>query len=407
MQRQLTYLGLLGYVFIGTAAVLVPSIMPLITEDYSIAGLTLTTIGLLFPARAIGGILGNLLSGVASDLLGRQRLVWLSALLLAASFGLSTLAQPWLFFLVAFALVSAAQGALSTGINAMIADANQEARSRALNLLHGIYGVGAAISPLIIGYILGQGVAWRWTLAGTGLIWLLYGGLVYWLYGNGGKREGQGEEVKGHGSEGTGDENKTQSKALTLSMLWQAPFLAVALIAFIYNGVAYSLLNWVALFMQESAGFSIFASVSVISVFYAALTLGRFACTAFSESLGYARTLLLLAVVVTVTYPLVVMKGNSAVMILGVFCTGLGLSGLFPTALAYGSRLYPEQTGTLTGTLNVAMTLGAMIPPLWTGFLAEQWGFQTALGINFVMVPPLILIAFYLRQVEKTAEKTV
>ena len=46
-----TALGLTGYFFIGTAAVLVPSVMPFITSEYMATGLTLAAIGLIFPAR--------------------------------------------------------------------------------------------------------------------------------------------------------------------------------------------------------------------------------------------------------------------------------------------------------------------------------------------------------------------
>ena len=63
---------------------------------------------------------------------------------------------------------------------------------------------------------------------------------------------------------------------LNLKMLRAGPFLALFAIGFIYNGVAVSLLGWVAIFMQQSAGFSMLASVSMISVFYVALTIGRF-----------------------------------------------------------------------------------------------------------------------------------
>ena len=45
-----TALGLTGYFFIGTAAVLVPSVMPFITSEYMATGLTLAAIGLIFPA---------------------------------------------------------------------------------------------------------------------------------------------------------------------------------------------------------------------------------------------------------------------------------------------------------------------------------------------------------------------
>ena len=83
--RQQTNLGLLGYLFIGTAVVLVPSVMPSITDEFAATGLTLAAIGLLFPAREVGSILGNLLSGIGSDQIGRRRLVWIAALLLAAA----------------------------------------------------------------------------------------------------------------------------------------------------------------------------------------------------------------------------------------------------------------------------------------------------------------------------------
>jgi len=92
--------------------------------------------------------------------------------------------------------------------------------------------------------------------------------------------------------------------------------------------------------------------------------------------------------------------GNSLWVVIGVFLTGLSLSGLFPTVLAYGARLYPEQTGTVTGTLSVAMTLGSMAPPLWTGVIASLWSFQVALGVNYLMVLPLIFVALYLGRSE-------
>jgi FHS family glucose/mannose:H+ symporter-like MFS transporter len=384
--RLWTALGLTGYVFIGTAAVLIPSVMPDITAEFTATGLTMTTIGLIFPARAIGGILGNLLSGIGSDAIGRQRLVWLSAGLLAISLTLAALAKPWLLFLAGFVLVSATQAALSTGINAVVADANPAARAKMLNILHGIYGAGAAVSPLVIGWLLGLGVAWRWALGGTGLIWLLYGLAARWF--------DRSDAPVAQASTG---------QKLHLGMLREGWFMALFLIAFIYNGVAYSLLGWVAVFMQQAAGFSTFFSVAMISVFYVALTLGRFICAATAERLGYARTLLILAVGITVTYPLVVLELNSILAVVGIFLTGLSLSGLFPTSLAYGSRLHPTQTGALSGTLSVAMTLGAMAPPLWTGIIADQWSFQAALGINYIMVPPLIVIALYLGRLERQA----
>ncbi len=384
LSRRLTVLGLAGYLFIGAAAVLVPSVMPSIIEEFTATGLTLAAIGLIFPARSVGGIFGNLLSGVGSDVIGRRRLVWISALLLAATLALTAVAKLWALFVIGFVLVSTAQGALATGINALIADANREARAKALNILHGVYGAGAAVSPLIIGSLIQAGLPWRWALGGTALIWAGYGLVAFLLYGPDRSHEEAGQASK-----------------LDMAMLRQGPFLALFLIAFIYNGVAYSLLGWVAVFMHESAGFSVFLSVSMVSVFYVALTIGRFVVAAFAERVGYGTIFLVLALGITLSYPLVVLDLHPWLVVVGVFLTGLSLSGLFPTALAYGSRLCPEQTGTVSGTLNAALTLGGMIPPLWTAVLAGAWGLQAALSVNYIMVPPLIWLALYLGRRER------
>lgn len=419
-----TALGLTGYLFIGTAAVLVPSVMPFISDEYMATGLTLTAIGLIFPARAVGGILGNLLAGAASDRLGYSKLVWVAALALAVSMALTAAARAWLLFLVGFALISIVQASLTTGINAMVADANRESRARALNVLHGVYAVGATISPLVFGVVLEQGMPWRWAMAATGLIWLVYGAGALVLTRVVFPPMAQSSETATAASEvgweqGLDAEEKKTPKggvmAAVLSSVWgelrkalsanlgmlrNAGFLSLFLIAFIYNGVAFSLLGWVALFMQESAGLSTFYSISMISVFYIALTAGRFLCAGYAERLGYAATLLILAVGLALTYPLVVFSTAAAPLVIGIFLTGLTLSGLFPTALAYGTRLYPQQSGAVTGILNVAMIAGAMLPPLWTGLFSDLWSFQTALGINYVMAFLLVAVCLYLARIE-------
>ena len=422
-----TALGLTGYFFIGTAAVLIPSVMPFITTEYMATGLTLAAIGLIFPARAVGGILGNLVAGVGSDRLGYSKLVWIAALALSASMALASAAHPWLLFIAGFALISIVQASLSTGINAMVADANRAGRARALNVLHGVYAVGATISPLVIGLILEQGVPWRWTMAATGLIWLVYGGGAFLFYRavhpSPPPASGLGAAASADERGPDSEEKKTPQGGVKTSflssswdalhavlsanwgMLRNAGFLSLFLIAFIYNGVAFSLLGWVAVFMQESAGLSTFYSISMISVFYVALTAGRFLCAAYAERLGYAATLLILAAGLILTYPLVVFSTTAAPLVIGIFFTGLTLSGLFPTALAFGSRLYPQQSGAVTGILNVAMIAGAMLPPLWTGLFSDIWSFQTALGINYSMAFLLLAVCLYLGRIELRARQ--
>ena len=384
LDRHQTTLGLIGYFCIGVAAVLIPSAMPSITAEFERMGLPLAVLGLIFPATAAGGILGNLLAGVAADVLGRRWLVGLSALILALALALAALIQNWLFFVLGFVVVGAAQGSLATGVNAMIADANPASRARALNALHGVYGVGAAVSPLVFGFLIDRGLPWRWSLAGTSLLWLLYGLAAYLAQRNAAPAE-----------------QTNTARKLDLSLLSKRPFAALFLISFIYNGIAVGLLGWIAVFMQQSAGFSALFSISTISIFYVGLTVGRFICAAIAERFRYSRILLVLSIGIALTYPLLVLDVPPVVVVISVLLTGLSLSGLFPTALAYGAKRYPEQSVKLSGTLNVGLTLGSMLPPLWIGLIAERWSFQAALGLNYALVLPLVLMCVYLGRVER------
>lgn len=388
MKRYLNDLSLIGYLFIGTAVILVPSVMPSITKEFTAAGLTLTAIGLLVPLRQIGAIAGNFLSGISSDLVGRWRLVWISAFILSGALAISALSHIWLIFVAGFILNNVAQASLSTSINALVADGNRDARARALNKLHAVYGFGAAISPLVIGFLLDRGVEWRWALGGTSLIWLIYGIVTCIL--------SRGEETAA---------GLAKSDKLDFTMLREGPFLSLFVICFAYNGIATSLLVWVATYMQQSAGLSIFWSVAMVSLFYIALTIGRTICAAYSERIGYAMTLLILLTGVTFSYPLIVIGIHPYVAVAGIFLSGLFFSGFFPMSLAYGSRLYPQQTGTITGTLNISMTFGATFPPIWTGYIADQWGLHAALAFNCFMLVPLIFLGIYLLRIENRQPK--
>ena len=379
MDRRSIGLGFLGYLCIGIASTLIPSLMLSITGEFTSRGWTLAAIGILVPAAAVGGITGNLVAGIGADVLGYRRLIFIAALALALTLALTASAVPWLLFVFGFIVVSLAQGALSTGINTMIANAGRTARARVLNMLHGIYGLGAAVSPLIIGGALSLGVQWRVALTAVGALWFTYAVLV-WVFA---RRD-------------TAEPTITSARRLDFGMLRQTPFLALFLVAFAYNGIAASLLTWIAVFAQRTAGTTEYVAISLVSSFYVALTTGRFICAIVSERLGYARTLMLLAWGVAVAYPLIVWGNNTTLIVVGTVGLGLSMSGLFPLALADAARRFPEQIGTVSGTLSIALTFGSLVPPLWTARLAAS-NLVLALGVNYTMAFLLLLVARYLQ----------
>ncbi len=381
MHTALGRLSIVGYFLLGTVVMIFPPLMASAMAEFE---LSLASLGLFFPAKALGGMFGGFFIGLWSDLVGRRWIVFASTLALGIGLFAASTTTSWTLFLVAFMLAGVAQSAVATVVNALAADVNTSTQGKGLNILHGVYGLGAAVGPLAIAWMLGAGTHWRTILLVSAVSWLLFGIVAAFF------PHPKIEAPKGKGR-------------FDVTMFKHEVFLLLFIIAFVYNGVSLSLLGWVSVYLQQS-GIAPFIATSMISLFYLGMTVGRFACAAISERSGYAATIMLCALGTVVTYPLVVIGQSALWLGIGVLLSGLFVSGLYPTALAYGSRTFPALAGTVTGGLSVAMTLGAMLPPWWTGLAAEAWSFQTAVGINFILVVPLIWVAFRLRRDEQAGQ---
>lgn len=368
-----------SYFLIGTLATLFPSVMPGIIRGF---GLSLVTAGLIFPANAVGSILGGLGAGVGSDRLGRKPFLCAGALVS----GLSLLAlwhtRSFGVFVAAFLMLGMGQGALANSVNALVLDLNAGRRGAAMNGLHGTFSLGAMVSPFLIRLALGPGLEWRPVALAAAVAWTLFGLATLAAPCPPAQPRAPG------------------GKRFQWDLLRNQQFAMIFAMGFIYNGISWSLVGWVKESVQRTGGRSEFGS-ALISLFYVGLSAGRFACARWSEQWTYGRTLALCAVGSAFAYPLAVFAGSPGWVAVGVLLAGLFQSGLYPTGLAYATRLFPGLPGTVTGTLSVGMTAGASIPPWWTGAIGSAAGLQTALRLNALMLAPLLAICFALARRER------
>lgn len=371
---------LAAYFFGGSIAVLLPSILPLVIGEFH---LTLAAAGRIFPVMAAGSLVGGLFSGICSDRLGRRPFLAGSAFCVAFGLLLAANARSWLVFVGGFLVIGLTQGALSIAINALVLDLNARRHGKAINTLHGYYSLGATISPLLIGKALGVAAGWRPVLIGTALTWLLLSA-VFFVY----------RYPARSGSE-------PQTQRLRWNLREHGVLIPLFAVAFLYNGVSWSLLGWIKVYVQPQGASSSLLPSIMLSLFYAALTFGRFSCAHLTERLGYGRTLLLCALGAALSYPLVTFSHHPGRIAAGVFFSGLFLSGLYPTAVASGTRRFPALAGTISGSMAAALTLGSMLPPWWTGVVADARGLPFAISLNYVLVVAVLVIALPLARREQ------
>lgn len=368
--RFLTRTAFLGYIMVGVAGILFAPLLPQIIEEFQ---LSLTVAGLLFPAMSLGGFFGALAAGPLLDRYGTRRIVLATVTLSSVGFLITATSPVWLGVLAGFFLIGLGQRSLGTSLNTLVAKANPTQSGKYLNYLHGMYGTGALIAPLLVGVVVMYEVNWRSIFAAPVLLWIVFAVLAAM------PTYPEGESTKPKGG------------ATARDVIRHPVFIMLVLIAFGYNGAAFAMLGWIKTFLDMAGNIHPFVSTSTISIFYAALTIGRFTCGYVSRRIGYATTILICAVGTTLTYPLFIVSQALPLVLPGVFFSGLFLSGLFPTAIAIGTETFKEKAGTVTGLLTTAMTVGAILPPFWTGAIADATNFQVAMAVNMVIV--LLLLA--------------
>jgi fucose permease len=73
----------------------------------------------------------------------------------------------WLVLLAGAALLGLSAGNVDTALNAQVALHHS---GRLMNLMHGGFGLGATLGPLVMTALLGAGVSWRWGYGALGLL---------------------------------------------------------------------------------------------------------------------------------------------------------------------------------------------------------------------------------------------
>ncbi len=388
-QKVLTLTSYSVYFLIGVIGLIFAPALPQMIEDF---GITLAAAGAIFPAKFIGSFAGAFAGGVLSDRLGRKPVVLWGCLLQAAGMALIPSSASWWLVLALFVLIGLGGGFVNTALNALISEVNSHRRGAAMNTLHGIYGVGSLVGPVIVGFVLSQAVSWQTVFRGAAVLWAIFAAIAAV------QSYPQVTRKPVHSGE---PETSTSMGRVLLHPI----FLLLFLVSFIYNGAATGLVGWINTYM-DSLNFSLLLGSSMVSLFYLGLTVGRFTCRVYADRVGFSRIILLCALGSAVSYPLAAFASHPAAIASGVFFAGLFFSGLHPTGLAYANTLFPTAAGTTTGLLSMAMSLGATIVPWLIGLLAQWGGFQWGLGLGVILVVGLVAVAVRLLVLERAGQES-
>jgi fucose permease len=273
-------------------------------------------------------------------------------------------------------------------VNKMIAERFAAMRIRFMNLLHLFWGMGALLSPLFAGWLLGLGCSWRVVLAVAALPALVT------LVCNFMQKPDQSAAT-------------TSNFSLRDYMrLFRSPRIALLFGLILCNVAAQQgIILWLVNYLQVYHNLSAWTSAGALSAFFAGLTAGRF--------IGFLlRDRLHPGILLTVTGSCMAasIAGGmfwSAPVILLFFITGLSTAPAVPVLAALAAEHSDEKAGLVMGGFFFAQSIGSTGAMFGVGVLNDLQGVQAGFAGVLCMAVLYTLLTLKLWNFSKSSPEPV
>ncbi|OSD01411.1 MFS general substrate transporter, partial [Trametes coccinea BRFM310] len=355
--------------------------LPRIQENYHIG---FAVVSLIFVFNAIGYLAGAFVNVFLTDKFGFGKVLYIGSLCQIGAYAMLAPAGPYplmcfAYFVIGFTL--AIQAAQATGY---VASLKKDSNAK-MGFLHGSYGLGALLSPLVATEFAKSPRHWSFHyiisaalyVANTALLWAIFRG----------RRQEEIMEEEGETASDTdGNLNKFRQ------MIANKDVHMLSIFALIYVGIEVTVGGWTVTYILEKRSGSSNAGY-ISSGFFGGLMLGRILLLWLNKKIGERRAVFLYAVLVIgleVTVWVVPSLIENAVAVAFV---GLLLGPMFPILINHSTTILPRWLLTAcAGYIAGAGQAGSAVLPFITGLLASKFGITSLPPFIVSMMSTLLVL---------------
>jgi fucose permease len=351
------------YALVGWRALLVPSLILFVAPSFGQAD---AGMGAYYLATALAYGLGALFGGRFIRRFGARLILPSAATLMAAGLLLQGFTGAWIVFALAGVFTAVGASSTDVGVQALVLDLFPHARSRALNLLHVAYGIGALMAPLLLATLVGAGVPWQWLMTGTGIAMAVAGVALALTV----PPDPVLHAPTADGEAGGAVESIVRTRRLPLFLLVMAVSIACYVAA--EAGVSDWLVRYLTALPLTQASLA-------LTLFWGGIAVGRLVFARIGNRLEPQRSAAILAVAGGAMLTVALVLPVSALSPLLFGAVGLAFGPIFPLIVAAAGARMPGESATVTGTLVFAAVVGAVVYPPAIGFLSDIIGLHAAM----------------------------
>jgi fucose permease len=345
LDRRFDLLSLGTFVIVGLPDGMLGTAWPAMRQSF---GAPVGDLGLILLVNALGSVVIAAFVGRLIQRLGISALLAVAASCAALS-GLGYAAASGLWLILAIGpLLGAAIGMIDGGLNTAVA---LTGRPRLLNLLHGFYGIGTALGPLIV---TGAILAGSWRPAYLFLAALDLAAAALWILHH--RRVPPPGAHRAPSGTGAGQGADVTDPAAGWSRQRIVSVLALGLIVFfVYTGLEVSAGQWETSYLRGHLNMSASSAGLASFGYWGALTAVRIGLALSARPVPARRVIGWGLAVSVVAAALIWWQPDTAVTVAGFVILGAALAGVFPALIA----ITPQRIGERRAQHAIAWQVGA------------------------------------------------
>lgn len=359
--------------FVGLSSSSASLVLPLLREQYA---LSYDVAGMLLAFLSVGNLIAALLSGILPRYLGIRKTAILFTGGMLLGYGLMSFTGAPVVIMFAFLLVGLAKG---SGINnaTVVAGNAAKDRTRAVNLVNAMFAIGGLSSPLIY-MAAGKLPFWQAPVAVLGAL-----GGIFWLL---------------YWTMNLSDEKLVGSKAEDMSFLKKRRFWYSTALLFGQQCADIGVTNWLVTYFKDQGILTGVLGELTVTVLFAGILVGRVAIGFFLPQNSRFRSLVLMSAVTLVAYLLLLGVNDGVTALIFLFLYGLGISGVYPTAIAQANQSMSNAT---VGVMLPIAGIGAILMPYMIGAVAQRVGIHGGMMCAAASMALMLVFALLLKVEEK------
>ncbi|KAI4124035.1 MAG: hypothetical protein LQ347_005894 [Umbilicaria vellea] len=357
--------------------------------------LSYTVISLVFLSPLVGYTAAAFLNNVIHTRLGRRGVAFLGPGVHLISYIVICLHPPYAVMIIFFIFAGFGNGLEEAAWNAWIG--NMEKANEVLGFLHGFYGLGATLSPLIATTMVTkaklQWYTFYYIMIGAAIIELVAAVAAFWTNTGPAYRE-----ANPRSEEETGNRMK---EALNNRVTW-----VCAVFLLLYCGIEVAISGWVVVFMMKIRHAAPFAAGMGETGYWMGLTVGRVVLGFVSGRMGETTAIVAYLVIAAGLQFVFWLVPNFYVSAVAVSFLGFFLGPLFPAAVVASTKRLPQHLHVAAIGFAVASGAGgACALPFIVGAIAQAKGVQVLMPIVLAMLVANLGVWMWLPNIKQQGDE--